>query len=405
MLMVLKITVVLAVIVYLLHRRCSIGTAMFAGAAVVFALTSPTVGTAWVAVRDTIQKASTWEIMLAMYFVMCLEFQLRTCGVLDGFMTSMRRLVSDRFLLAFMPAFLGFLPSLGGALFSAPLVENAARRYALTPEHKTAINYWFRHVWEFTNPIIPSMLLASEITAISLSVLVKSMIWLTILAIAVGWLLCLGRGFTQRGEDNSAVERAKGRCAYRYVLLAGGPVAVNMGLVLFLHLSAAVSMGLVVLAMALILRQNRAAVRAMLIHALDGKVLWGLFFILFFQHMLAATGFIIEFIALLKASGISLPLLVAVTSLIVGLLTGASQALVAIAFPVIAAAAPGDVAMAVTGFVFGTAGQMLSPAHMCLLVTLEYFKTDFVRLLRPIMAMEVLLVGIYVLARYLGWSA
>lgn len=401
MLMMLKITAVLALIVYLLHRRCSIGMAMLAGAALVFVLTTPTVGIAWAAWRDTMVKASTWEIMLAMYFVMCLEFQLRTSGVLDGLMSSLRRLVSDRVLLALMPAFLGFLPSLGGALFSAPLVENAAQRYELTPEHKTVINYWFRHVWEFTNPIIPSMLLASEITALPLGALISSMAWLTVLSTAIGWLVCLRRGF---GQPAPAPAAAGDRRGYRYVLLAGGPVAVNMGLVIFLHLSAAVSMGLVVVAMTLILRQSRASVWAMLRHALDGKVLWGLFFILFFQHMLSVTGFIMDFIALLEASGVSLTLLIAVTSLIVGLLTGTAQALVAIVFPIIVAAAPGNLALAVTGFVFGTAGQMLSPAHMCFLVTLEYFKTDFVHSLRPIAVMEVLLLGAYVLVSYAGGS-
>ena len=73
------------------------------------------------------------------------------------------KLISDKTSFGGMPAFLGFLPSLGGALFSAPMVENASRRYDMTPEQKTAINYWFRHIWEFANPIMPGLLLLHKL--------------------------------------------------------------------------------------------------------------------------------------------------------------------------------------------------------------------------------------------------
>jgi hypothetical protein len=44
-------------------------------------------------------------------------------------------------------------------------------------------------------------------------------------------------------------------------------------------------------------------------------------------------------------------------------------------------------------FLMGMAGQMLSPAHLCLLVTLEYFQADFIRSLRPILALEAVMVA------------
>ncbi|WP_434130843.1 DUF401 family protein [Sporomusa sphaeroides] len=44
-------------------------------------------------------------------------------------------------------------------------------------------------------------------------------------------------------------------------------------------------------------------------------------------------------------------------------------------------------------FVAGSAGQMLSLAHLCLLVTLNYFKADFLKTLRPIAFLEVILVA------------
>lgn len=60
-----------------------------------------------------------------------------------------------------MPAFLGLLPSLGGARFSAPIVQEASEGIAVDDEQKSAINLWFRHIFEFSNPLMPGVILAA----------------------------------------------------------------------------------------------------------------------------------------------------------------------------------------------------------------------------------------------------
>jgi hypothetical protein len=45
--------------------------------------------------------------------------------------------------------------------------------------------------------------------------------------------------------------------------------------------------------------------------------------------------------------------------------------------------------------VFGIAGQMITPTHVCLTVTLDYFKADFFKTLRPVVVMEILLLAIF----------
>ena len=48
--------------------------------------------------------------------------------------------------------------------------------------------------------------------------------------------------------------------------------------------------------------------------------------------------------------------------------------------------------LAMIAFALGIAGQMLSPAHLCLLVTLDYFKADFLKSLRPVLFMNVVII-------------
>ncbi|SCM83195.1 conserved membrane hypothetical protein [uncultured Sporomusa sp.] len=394
---VLKIFLTLGLIVFLLNRKVKMGNAMLAGSGLLFVLSGLTLQHLGAALSNLVRSYSTWEILFALYFVMCLEHQLRTSGIIDGLMVTSRRLLrSDRILLPLMPAFLGFLPSLGGAIFSAPLVESASKPFNLKAETKTAINYWFRHVWEFSNPIFTSMLLASQLSGIPLSALIANMVWVTALSLVIGWLFFITPLKSRQITPQTAAATDSGGIddtGYRYIALATGPILVNFVLIVFLKLSAALSMGLVVAAMALILRQPLQEVSAMLRHALDRKLLWGIAGILFFQHILQQSGAVQEIAALLNSLAVSNAVIIGAIAFAGGILTGTAQGFVVITFPFLLALAPGDINLVMFCFVAGSAGQMLSPAHLCLLVTLDYFKADFLKTLRPIAFLEVILVA------------
>lgn len=390
---VLKVLATLTVIVIALNRKVKMGNAMLAGSTILFILSEPTLAKLANAALRTATSHSTWEILFALYFVMCLEYQFRTGGIIDGLMATARSLLrSDRVLLAMMPAFLGFLPSLGGAIFSAPLVESASKPYSLSAETKTAINYWFRHVWEYTNPIFTGMLLASQISGLSLNALISHMAWLTVLSAVIGWLLLISPLKKNRPAGNSDVNSEAGSTSYHFLLLATAPIVANFILVVFLRLPASISMALVVGAMILVLRQSIPDIRAMLLHALDSKLLWGIVGILFFQQILQQSGAINEIALLLNAVSIPPTVVIGIIAFVAGLLTGTSQGFVAIAFPFIAVMAPGDLTLAMISFVMGTAGQMLSPAHMCLLVTLDYFNADFLKTLQPVFILNIIMI-------------
>lgn len=152
----LVIALAMLLIIILLRRHIPIGPAILAGGLLIWALVAPQFHYLVSAFTTTLTMQRTYDLILALYFVMCLEIELRTSGALDGMIRALQRLfASEKFTLAIMPAFLGLLPSLGGARFSAPIVEAASRNTDLTKEHKAAINFWFRHIFEFSSPIIP----------------------------------------------------------------------------------------------------------------------------------------------------------------------------------------------------------------------------------------------------------
>lgn len=414
MLILLKMIAVLALMIILLKRKTSFGNAMLAASLLLFAITTPEISRLSAVLHKTVIDSGTWSMLLTLYFVMCLEHVLRTSGILKDFTASARKLFgSDRTLLGFMPAFLGFLPSLGGAIFSAPLVRESGQRYQLSPEKLTAINYWFRHVWEYSNPIVPAILLASQLTQVPVGALIANQFIFTIAAIFIGWAVLLtGKSYrnphpidietdtdtsTETYTDTDTEIQPKETTAGKYtaifsILLAAGPILVNLLLVIIFHLNTALSLGLVLSAMVLILKLDSVKIKTMFFSSFQPSIFWGIMNILFFQHMLSTTGAIDEIVSIFQISGIPSVALISLTAYSIGLLIGSPQGFVAVAFPLIIPLTQGSMDVIAMSYLAGIFGTMTSPAHLCLIITLQYFKADFIKSLLPIILMEILLV-------------
>ncbi|NLP43026.1 MAG: DUF401 family protein [Peptococcaceae bacterium] len=386
MLIIFKMLAVLLVIVILLKRKYPFGNAMLVASLVLFLITNPFFSNLSLSLQKTISNPGTWVMITTLYFVMCLEYMLRTSGLLKDFTASARKIFrSDRVLLGFMPAFLGFLPSLGGAIFSAPLVKEAGARYKLSAEKLTALNYWFRHVWEYCNPIIPAILLGSELTGTPLSSLIGNQFIFTIAAIVIGSLILL-TGKSYRIDDVSKTPKQlettgqiSTRAAIRGTFLAAGPILLNILLVALFDFNPVLSLGLVLSGMAVILKFNFAKLKKMFTSAIDLPMFWAVLNIFFFQQILENTGTTKQIVEVLGSSGIPTIAIIGLTSFIIGILVGSPQGFVAVSFPLAVALAPGNLDVIAVAYLAGISGTISSPAHLCLIVTLEYFKADFLK--------------------------
>src|SRR6185369_6273802 len=164
----LKTSAVLAFIIILLRRKASMAAVMPVGAlllALIY-LTPPLdfIKAATVAVFSP----KSLEMTLTLMLTMVMENILRTTGMLKRMVTSLSATLSDqRVVMAAMPAMIGMLPSPGGAVFSAPMVNEAAGGAPIDAEQKALINYWYRHIWEYVSPLYPGIILASGITGLS----------------------------------------------------------------------------------------------------------------------------------------------------------------------------------------------------------------------------------------------
>ena len=392
----------LLIIMVLLRRHVPIGPAILAAGFFIWATTAPQFHYLPDALYTTLTSARTYDLILALYFVMCLEIELRTGGVLDGMVRALHHLLrSPKLTLAIMPAFLGLLPSLGGARFSAPIVEGAAKNLGVTAEHKANINFWFRHIFEFSSPIIPGMLMACSIANIPFSQLLRHLAWVTPLFFAIGWFVLM-RPLKLPAESKDADGFAEHKQDYIHLLLALAPVAVNFILIVSFNFSAAAAMALVAVTLIFVLRFSNHVIniKQVFTGACDLKMLMNILCIFYFIQILTDTKVLYAIVSEFQKSPLPQPVIVAAVSFIIGVLTGMSQGHVAIVMPIIAAMAPGDLTLAGIAMVFGVAGQMLTPTHMCLIVTLDYFKADYFKCLRTLCVMSALLLAAFSAVTY-----
>ena len=389
-------------IVLLLRKHVPIGPCMLAGGLLLWLARSADPAALFVAAKETLSLPRTYDILFALYFVMCLEIELRTSGTLSGMVNALRRVFSSaKALLALMPAFLGLLPSLGGARFSAPIVDELSEDLSISQEHKSAVNFWFRHIFEFSSPIIPGMIMACNIAGVPFSEFLKHLSWLTILAFCVGWAILI-RPLKLPAEPKPPTNSAQKKHETIDLVLALTPVVSTFLLVVFLDMNASLAMGAVTFLLFFVLRSSNrfVSVRDAVVGAVDLKMLSNVLCILYFIQILTVTGVLPEIVAAFQASPLPVPVIIACVSFIIGVLTGMSQGHVAIVMPIVAAMGTGNLDLAGVAMAFGVAGQMLTPTHMCLVVTVDYFKSNFFGTLRPILLGEIVLLTIFSVYTY-----
>lgn len=401
----LLLTITMVLIIFLLRRQIPIGPCMLAGGLLIWVVKSPELSYLVQAFTETLSLSRTYDIILALYFVMCLEIELRTSGALEGMVKELQRIFSSaKFTLAVMPAFLGLLPSLGGARFSAPIVEEASKSINITQDHKAAINFWFRHVFEFSNPIIPGMIMACSIAGVPFSEFIKHLFWLTILAFSTGWFVLIRPiklDVTKKASANDA-EAGKNKID---LILSLAPVIITFLLVVLFDFNASLSMGVVTAGMFFVLRFTGRYVnlKEVILGACDYKMFINVLCILYFIQILTVTNVLNEIVVAFQSSPLPVPIIIACVSLIIGILTGMSQGHVAIVMPIVAAMQTGSLNLAGVAMAFGVAGQMLTPTHMCLVVTVDYFKSNFFQSLKPIAICEIIILTIFSIYTYFTW--
>jgi uncharacterized protein len=326
-----------------------------------------------------------------------------------------------------LPAVIGLIPMPGGALFSAPFVKQAADKDGSTPEWMSSVNYWFRHVWEYWWPMYPGVIVAMAVFDMDARAFVATQFFFSPVAVIAGYIFLI-RPHVTRLMDHTAAEHVHSRRAWFVAI----PLIITIASLFlvppilrpFLPAGAQESTRMLSLLIGLILsvtvvycdevkQSGTALPRTMFSSLLKWKGL----------NVLVSLGGVLVFKVMLDASGLlpiasddlvrsSVPIVVAVAALpfLAGLVTGIALGFAGTAFPLVVGLMVAEggaltpMATLVLAYGFGYMGMILSPVHLCLLVTKDYFGAPMQKIYRQILPCT-LCILVYCIAAHVVLSA
>jgi len=394
----LKLVGILALIVFLLRLRWNLGLVLVVASAVTGLLFAP-VPVDWIAVGqglalDALTAAIdplTLRLVAIVLLITFLGELLRSTLQLEGLIRSLTDLFVDRrWLLALLPMLIGLLPMVGGAIFSAPMVEEAGRGLNLNRERQTFINYWFRHTLESVFPLYPSLILAAGLLNVPVRRMAATQ-WPLFLAALAGGILF---GLAGVRPVRSPGEGRPGRRETLMLLFKSiWPIVLVLVLALVLGLDLILSLLITIAALVVVRRLRPRRLWELARHMPLGvaPIIVGA---MIFRQVLEASGAVEVASASLGNLGIPLPLIVFLAPFLSGLLTGLLTAAFAIGFPIglpLCGPDPVGGGWGLLAYAGGLAGILLSPMHLCLVLTRVYFKAEWGGIYRRLMPAALLL--------------
>ena len=140
----------------------------------------------------SVSSLQTISLLIIVGLIMVMSRIMEESGHMARLVNSFEGLSKDpRTVGSVMSALIGLLPMPGGALFSAPMVETSLSKSSVTVEQKTAVNYWFRHIWEYWWPLYPGVILAVALLEVETWRFMSIMAPMTIISIVAGLIFIL----------------------------------------------------------------------------------------------------------------------------------------------------------------------------------------------------------------------
>ena len=353
-------------------------------------------------------RPATVSLVVVTILLLALSQTMRAGGQLERIVDLARQLLRrPAIAMAVLPALIGLLPMPGGALFSAPMVESAAGKEARDRGMLSAVNYWFRHIWEHWWPLYPGVILATELTRSGLGTFIA-------FQVPLGLFMALGGLWIFRGSHPSLHATAEPAAPGTTRKLLWATSTIWVILLVWAAATAALRVlpeGLVgedyrpvlrrylpvlaglLVSLAWTMRLNRLG-RSDLAKILTRASIYQLgilvLSVMVFQAVLAEVKAAPRIGQELTSLHVPVALVVAALPFIAGLVTGLAIGVVGTSFPIVlglVAAMPDGGSLRpyiALAYAFGHLGQMMSPLHLCHVVSNQYFQTSFARVYRYI---------------------
>jgi hypothetical protein len=379
LILAVKLGIVIAALIVLLRLKLDLAPALLLSAAVTILLFQINIVQAARSAVGMVIAPKTLQLYIIILMVLYISEVQKSRQMFEKLIRSLNVMIRDSRLVAMVsPAIIGFLPMLGGALFSAPLVEEAVKKMEWKPEFKTFVNYWFRHLWEFVWPVYAGLLIFQTLSHIPLKEIILFQSPFTLLNIVSGVAVCFL--YFRRHRIGRRPPDAANHAWGTFRDFFGGiwPLLLVILLYFIFSIPLYIDLPLTAVLLTFAVRFRPREIAAAFFSRIMLRTLILLAAVMAFQGIIEIS----NISATLSEMEVSLGMIVFFSFLIsfsMGFLTGVNVAYIAIAYPIMLPLIqhqPNFLSLSLYVFVIGFAGILLSPLHLCLVLTNEYFKSN-----------------------------
>ena len=375
---IIKLLVVIAVIILLIKKKWNLEYVILLASLLVgvfFDLSPIQIGNNFVL---ALIDPTTLKLIGIIVLVYILSGVLRKVESLRDLVDSLRGLVKDyRLILAFIPALLGLIPMPAGAMFSAPMVKEVGGRAGLTPEEETFVNYWFRHIWEFVWPLFPGIILFAGLLKVEIQEVILVQFPLTIATVIVGFVW----EYKNLRKDTTLINKKDILFNFKKLFFGVWPILLIIIMVLGTKTDLLFSLVIVILSLIFlnIKKLSLKMLKEIIRNDIDLGVVILIASIMIFKRILQVSGGIEIIPEVFAKLGIHPFIVLFIIPFFIGTMTGLGTAALGIGLPVllpIIIQGEANLYYAMLAFTGSFVGVMISPMHLCLVVTRNYFKAD-----------------------------
>ncbi len=341
-------------------------------------------------------------LSLLMIGIMAFSSAMKHAGAMDDLATALNGSIREpRLALALAPLLIGTLPMPGGAIISAPLVDTMNENPERGKDLLATVNYWFRHILELVWPLFPAFVLTVSLSGIPTLTLIAFNLYAPLTLFMLGYTFLLPRSADARISLGSMASDPE-IVPEKSFLEGIAPLAIVLGAYIGTELLWELAVGKLVSDSRVRTLVGRyvtvyAGLAAGSIYLLRLKPKTGIFRGSVTAGTLRMVGVIIGvrvFSALLTASdaagtisvelsnaGIPVIAVIILLPLISGMVTGVGFGYVGLSIPIVLALLDGNAGVSreagvVLAGACGFTGMMLSPLHVCMVVSAEHFRTS-----------------------------
>lgn len=324
-------------------------------------------------VLNTFINSSSRATILTVMIVSILGGLMKHYKILDKIVETMLLIIRNkRNILMIIPAMIGVLIIPGGALLSAPFINNIGEEMKLSPSRRAAINLVFRHIAMFILPYSTSLLIVSaSLPNINISRLILLNLFFVISIIITGYFFFLG----DIQSDISSSRKNIGKNLLK-LLVYTSPIYISViinsitGLPFYITLIASVFI--------VYLLSDKRDFLKVLFKSLNWNTVLTVIAVLIMKEIILNMEDLLRmFNNMFNSSSnmLSMIILLLISSFFFGYITGNQTAALAIILPMVSQLdVTSEMLYIYTYFTFGSAfmGYFFSPIHLCQAFTLEH---------------------------------